>query len=160
MPLPCFPACFPARFAARFPAGSVARLAWLAIVGLAPAVAPASAEQFTTAEEVRPMLEFTRADWVSLREYDGEDQLSFAHMLAWRCGMDRISYAVNDAKRARLKMEPCYEGETRPNDFKDPAFLPYVTFEKGTVRTVTVWIAYDDGSSDKEDYARKAILSR
>ena len=121
---------------------------------------PASAQQFTTAEEVKPMLDFTRADWVSLREYNGDDQLLFTHILAWRCGIDRISYAVNDEKRQRLKVEPCYEGETRPNDFKDMSILPYVTFPAGSVKAVTVWLNYDDGSTDKEDYKRKAILSR
>ncbi len=121
---------------------------------------PASAGQFTTAEEVKPMLDFTRADWVSLREYNGDDQLVFTHILAWRCGIDRISYAINDQKRKRLTVEPCYEGETRPNDFKAKDILPYVTFPSGTVDTVTVWINYDDGSTDKEDYKRKAILSR
>ncbi len=128
-----------------------------AALSLAPAV---RAEQFTTAEEVRPMLEFTRADWVALREYNGDDQLLFTHVLAWRCGLDRIGYAINDGKRQRLDMEPCYEGETRPNAFKDDAFLPFVTFPAGKVKTVTVWLNYDDGGTDKEGYKRKAILSR
>ena len=138
----------------------VARIVGLALAALAPLALPAGAQQFTTAEEVKPMLDFTRADWVSLREYNGNDQLLFTHILAWRCGIDRISYAVNGAKRERLKVEPCYEGETRPNDFKDNDILPYVTFPQGAVETVTVWLTYDDGSTDKEDYKRKAILSR
>ena len=129
----------------------------LAVVAFA---LPGRAQQFTTAEEVKPILEFTRADWVSLREYNGDDQLLFTHVLAWRCGLDRISYAVNGGKRERLVIEPCYEGETRPNDFKDKDILPYVTFTEGSVETVTVWLNYDDGSADKEDYKRKAILSR
>lgn len=141
-------------------ARQMSRVAGLALVALAPLALPVSAQQFTTAEEVRPMLDFTRADWVALREYDGNDQLLFTHILAWRCGIDRISYAVNTGKRERLKVEPCYEGETRPNDFKDKTFLPYVTFPKGSVETVTVWLNYDDGSTDKQDYERKAILSR
>lgn len=132
----------------------------LAFAAMVPFALPASAQQFTTAEEVKPMLDFTRADWVSLREYNGDDQLLFTHILAWRCGIDRISFAVNGGKRERLKMEACYEGETRPNDFKDGSILPYVTFPKGAVDTVTVWLDYDDGSTDKEDYKRKAILSR
>lgn len=132
----------------------------LALAALAGAASPAVAQQFTTAEEVRPMLDFTRDDWVSLREFDGDDQLIFTHILAWRCGIDRISYAVNDGARERLAVEPCYEGETRPNAFKDTDILPYVAFPAGRVETVTVWLNYDDGSTDKEDYGRKAILSR
>ncbi|MCB1331570.1 MAG: hypothetical protein KDK28_19855 [Maritimibacter sp.] len=137
----------------------VARLAASAAVLVAVAW-PGQAEQFTTAEEVKPMLDFTRADWVSLREFNGDDQLLFTHILAWRCGIDRISYAVNGGDRERLAVEPCYEGETRPNDFKDNSILPYVTFPAGSVTAVTVWLNYDDGSTDKEDYKRKAILSR
>ena len=138
----------------------VRRTAAIAFAVAAVLAAPATAQQFTTAEEVKPMLDFTRADWVSLREFNGNDQLLFTHILAWRCGIDRISYAVNDGKRQRLKVEPCYEGETRPNDFKDNNILPYVTFPVGTVDRVTVWLNYDDGSTDKEGYDRKSILSR
>jgi len=137
------------------------RLASLALgVAVAALGLPAAAQQFTTAAEVKPMLDITRANWVSLREYDGKDQLLFTQILAWRCGLDRISYAVNGDKKTRLKVEPCYEGETRPNAIKATDILPYVTFPAGSVKKVTVWLDYDDGSKDKADYARKKILSR
>jgi len=135
-----------------------AALAMLAVFAALPT--PAAAQQFTTAQEVKPMLDFTRSDWVAVREYNGNDQLLFTQILAWRCGLDRISYAINDQKRKRLKIEPCYEGETRPNAIKAKDILPYVMFPVGTVETVTVWLNYDDGSTDKEDYRRTAILSR
>lgn len=139
---------------------SALRPAALALLACVGPVLPAAAQQFTTAEEVRPMLDFTRDDWVSLREFDGDDHLIFTHILAWRCGIDRIGYAVNGAERERLAVEPCYEGETRPNAFKDKDILPYVAFASGSVETVTVWLTYDDGTTDKEEYGRKAILSR
>ena len=75
---------------------------------------PLAAQQFTTAAEVKPMLDITRAKWVSLREFDGNDQLHFDQLLKWRCGIDQISYAVNNGKKTRLKVEACHEGETRP----------------------------------------------
>ena len=31
---------------------------------------------------------------------------------------------------------------------------------EGGVKSVTVWLEYDDGSADKQDYKRKKILSR
>ena len=138
----------------------VTRTAGLALAAFTALVAPATAQQFTTAKEVKPMLDITRADWVALREFNGDDQLLFTHILAWRCGIDRISYAINGNKRQRLTVEPCYEGETRPNAIKATDILPYVTFPAGTVDSVTVWLNYDDGSTDKEDYERGAILSR
>ncbi|PIE08799.1 MAG: hypothetical protein CSA74_00655 [Rhodobacterales bacterium] len=139
---------------------SVAKAAFVLplLLVLAGAAGPAAAQQFTTAAEVKPMLELTRGDWVSLRERGGEDQLLFSHILAWRCGIEAISYKVNDQKRARFRAEPCYEGETRPNDIKGNGFRPYVTFPLGSVKKVRVWLDYDDGSSDSETYRRAAIL--
>ena len=132
----------------------------LALLALLALDAPAPAQQFTTAAEVKPKLDLTRANWVSLREYDGQDQLLFTQILAWRCGLDRISYAVNGGDRQRLKVEACHEGETRPNDIRANDILPYVTFPLGSVDTVTVWLTYDDGGTDSSDYVRAAILSR
>ncbi len=142
----------------RAPKPFIAHVA-LAVLTLGGAV-PAMAEQFTTAEEVKPMLDITRDHWVSLRERGAEDQLLFTQVIAWRCGLDAIAYKVNDRERRVLEVEPCYEGETRPNGIKGDGFLPYVTFPLGMVEEVRVWLDYDDGSSDSETYRRDAILSR
>lgn len=137
------------------------RLASHVLAAACTAVAwPAAAQQFTTAAEVRPMLDITRDSWVSLREWNGEDQLLFTQIVAWRCGLDRIRYAVNGGGKKKLPLEPCYEGEIRPNAVKARDVLPYVTLPGGSVETVAVWLDYDDGSSDRESYARAAILSR
>lgn len=150
----------PARFPVKPDVIRRAGVVLAAVAALGATGLPASAQQFTTAAEVKPMLDFTRDDWVALREYNGNDQLLFTQILAWRCGIDRISFAVNGDKRERLTVEPCYESETQPNAIKATGILPYVTFPGGTVEAVTVWLNYDDGSTDKEDYTRAAILSR
>lgn len=124
------------------------------------AATPAMAQHFTTAAEVRPMLDITRDSWVSLREWNGEDQLLFTQIVAWRCGLDRVRYAVNDGDKHKLALEPCYDSEIQPNAIKAKDVLPYVLLPGGSVETVTVWLDYDDGSADTADYARAAILSR
>lgn len=138
----------------------LATLCALSATGLCLTGGEVAAQQFTTAEEVRPMLDITRDDWITVREFDGKDQLLFTQILAWRCGLDGVSYAVNGGDRAKLEMEPCYEGETQPNAIRDDAFLPYVFLDLGAVQSVEVWLTYDDGDNDSESFTRDAVLSR
>ncbi len=127
--------------------------------GVALALAgPAHAQQFTTAAEVRPMLDHTRARWIAVREYDGQDLLYFTNLLAWRCGLDAIYYSVNGGEELSWNSEQCYENEASPNALKDATKLPYLGFPLGTVETVSVRIVYDDGETDSQDYQRADIL--
>lgn len=123
------------------------------------AAPPLWAENFTTAAEVRPILEATRANWVALREYDGNDLLYFTHLESWRCGLSQIRYSVNSGAAGTIyEMEPCHEDEAQPNALKLEGHLPFVTLPLQAVNAVTVVITYDDGSEDRMDYQRKAIL--
>lgn len=129
----------------------LAGLALAATLGL-----PASAQQFTTAAEVRPMLEATKARWIAVREFDGKDLLYFTNLLAWRCGLDAIFYSVNGGAETRWT-EACYENETDPNALKE---MPYVSFPLGSVESVTVRLQYDDGGTDSASYQRGQILTQ
>lgn len=122
--------------------------------------APAAAQQFTTAAEVRPMLDATRARWIAVREYEGKDLLYFTNLLAWRCGLDAIFYSVNGSGETRWNGEPCYDGEAVPNAQKAADKLPYVSFPLGSVESVTVRLQYDDGSADSASYSRSQIMTQ
>ncbi|GKY89066.1 hypothetical protein [Sinisalibacter aestuarii] len=121
---------------------------------------PGMAQQFTTAAEVRPMLDATKAGWVAVREYDGKDLLYFTNLLVWRCGLDAIHYSVNGGAERLWDGERCYEGDAVPNAQKDSSKLPFVSFPLGSVETVAVRITYDDGGSDTASYARRDILTQ
>ncbi len=121
---------------------------------------PAAAQQYTTAAEVRPILDATKSKWVSVREYDGKDLLYFTHLMAWRCGIDKIFFAVNGGAETRWKGEACYDGEVQPNAIKATDVLPFVTFPLGSVNSVTIRLEYDDGSSDSASYERGKILTQ
>ncbi|SLN20598.1 hypothetical protein [Pseudooctadecabacter jejudonensis] len=115
--------------------------------------------RFTTATEVRPILDVTRANWVGVRDYNGQDYVYFTHLLAWRCGLWDIRYGFNGAPADNvLAMEPCYAETTTPNAITDVAnFLPYVIRPAGSVTSVTVEIVYDDGTAAEATFDRAAI---
>ena len=128
------------------------------LMALAVVATPAMAQHLTTAAEVKPILSHTKNRWVSVREYDGRDLLYFTNLLAFRCGIDRISYAVNGGGETVLDAEPCYTDEAVPNAQKAEGYLPFLSFPMGSVSAVSVTVTYDDGSTDNASYQRGAIL--
>ncbi len=122
-------------------------------------VLPAQAEQFTTAAEVRPILEATRSNWVAVREYDGQDLLYFTHLMAWRCGLEAIYYQVNGGEEQIWLGEECHEDDTQPNAILSQNLLPFVAFPLKSIETVAVRLVYDDGEESIAAYTRQAIMT-
>lgn len=118
----------------------------------------ASGQMFTTAAEVKPILTATKPNWVAVREYDGQDLLYFTNLLAWRCGVAAISYAVNGAADQSLTMEPCHEGTAQRNALLMDSVLPYVALPLGSLETLSVTVTFDDATTEVADYSRPAIL--
>ena len=130
----------------------------LAFVLAALIAAPASAQQFTTAAEIRPILEATRASWVALRPWDGKELLYFTHLESWRCGMAQVRFSVNAADAVRVwDMPPCLTGTASPNAIPADR-LPFTDLPTGLLQTVTVVVVLADGAELRQDYARAAIL--
>lgn len=118
--------------------------------------APVLAQNFTTAAEVRPILEVTRGNWLAIGTHMGSDMLYFTHLLAWRCGLDEIRYGINGAEAETLyEMEPCHSGTAQPNAIQG---LPYVALPLDTIESVRVTITYDDGKSATAEFTRAEIL--
>jgi hypothetical protein len=110
-----------------------------------------------TATEIRPILSITKPSWVAVREWDGNDLLYFTNLLAWRCGVHEIRYAINDGADTVLEIDPCYLDEGSPNALKAEEVLPYVVLPLGSVDTVRVDVLYDDLSTDSAAYSRQSI---
>jgi len=128
---------------------------WLAVP------APALAQGFTTAAEVKPILSATKSSWIAIREYDGNDLVYFTQLEAWRCGVAEVRFSVNSTAAAKQwEMEPCYESEAQPNAIKMPdGRVPYIVLPLGMVTSVSVVVIFDDGSEDRADYQRKSVLT-
>jgi len=129
----------------------------LALLAL-PLPAPLSAQAFTTAAEVAPILEMTRANWVAVREFDGQDLVYFTHLLSWRCGIATITYSVNGGPEAVFPAEPCYRDEAQPNALKMTEVLPYAVAPLGSIQTVKVRLDMGDGTSMTATYDRAGVL--
>ena len=122
---------------------------------------PVLAQNFTSAAEVKPILSVTKPQWIAVREYDGKDLVYFTNLLAWRCGVEAVTYGFNGAAPdTPLVLEPCYDAEAQPNALKmDQGVLPYIEAAMGSVQSVTVLVTYDDGSTDTGDYLRAAVMT-
>ncbi|MEZ5912272.1 MAG: hypothetical protein R3D84_08660 [Paracoccaceae bacterium] len=128
-------------------------------LGLAGLAAPALAQQFTTAAEVRPILQATRANWVAVREYEGQDLVYFTHLLSWRCGLMGIKFGLNGAEATQFfPAEPCHDGTAQPNALSSEAHFPYFTMPLGSVQSLSVTIIYDDGVEESASFERAQVL--
>lgn len=114
--------------------------------------------KFTTAGEIKMILDATQGNWVAVREFDGQDLVYFTHLLSWRCGLWDINYGLNgDPAETVLEIEPCYEDTATPNALKVEDILPYIAQPLGSVDSVSIQIDYDDGTSGTAEFDRAAI---
>lgn len=114
--------------------------------------------KFTTATEIRPILQATRANWIAVREFDGQDLVYFTHLMAWRCGLVQIRYQINDGDEEVYPMPPCHEAEAQPNAIKPEDGLPYIRFALNSVQKVRVKVIYDDLGEDTVVVDRLGVL--
>ncbi len=117
---------------------------------------------FTTAEDVKPILELTQRNWIAVRSDATQDYLYFTHLLSWRCGLTSVSFGVNGAAPSQpVQMEPCYTGTSAPNALMvSDGYAPYVAFDANSLETVTVAVVYDDGTSNLLSFNRQDVLLR
>ncbi|MDO9524280.1 MAG: hypothetical protein Q7J57_01855 [Gemmobacter sp.] len=121
---------------------------------------PASAQNFTTAAEVKPILEATRSAWIALRPWEGQELLYFTHLESWRCGVAEVRFSVNSSATTRVwPMDPCYEGTAQPNAIGADR-KPYTELPADLAETVSVLVVLKDGTELRQDYTRAQILMR
>ena len=126
----------------------------IVILSLLLSSLPAAA-QFTTAEAVRPILDATKANWVAVRRFNGQDLLYFTHLESWRCGLEAVLFGVNGAPPVALyDLAPC--DPSNPNAIPE-GHLPYLAYEENSIQSVTVQVVYDDGVVSEVSYPRAAV---
>lgn len=114
--------------------------------------------KFTTATEVRPILEATKGNWVALRDYNGQDWLYVTHIWSWRCGLHQMRYSINGGPMQVWPLPPCHEGTAAPNAIIESDGLPATTFASGAVQSIEVELLLDDLSTATAQYIRADVL--
>ena len=110
--------------------------------------------QFTTAVEVKPILGMTKGNWISVREFDGQDLLYVTHLWAWRCGLLEMKLGINGAAPEVWPLPECHLDQGAPNGITDADGLPYRSFELGSVNQIEVQITYDDLTKEQVTFNR------
>lgn len=114
--------------------------------------------KFTTAAEVKPILDATKGNWVAVREYDGKDLLYVTHLWGWRCGLHALAISVNDEPMQNWPLPACHMQYTTPSAILEEDGLPYLSLRLGAVQTIEIQIVYDDLSMDRARFERGNVL--
>lgn len=114
--------------------------------------------RFTTAAEIKPILAATRANWVSLREFEGQDLLYVTHLWAWRCGLAQIRIGINGASPEIWPLPACHEDQPSPNMILGSDGLPFRNFALGEVEFVDIVVVYDDLTEESARFERASVL--
>ena len=114
--------------------------------------------RFTTATEVKPILQATRANWIATRDWDGQDLVYVTHLWAWRCGLVQMEVSINGGPMDVWALPECHEDQPAPNAVTDADGLPYRGFPSGSVDRIDVKITYDDLTTDAASFDGQGML--
>lgn len=113
--------------------------------------------RFTTATEIRPILNATRNNWILVREFDGQDLVYVTHLWSWRCGLAELRIGINGAMPQPWPLPPCHLDQQAPNAILESDGLPYLAFPLGFVQTVEIGLTLDDLSTDGSRFNRQGM---
>ena len=132
---------------------------------LAPPKAPALVAEpqtptgrFTTATEVKPILNATKSSWILVREYDGKDLMYVTHLWSWRCGLLEIRVGINGNEPEVWPMPECRLDQPSPAAILESDGLPFREFPLGSVALIEIALTYDDLSTDSAKFNRQGML--
>ena len=114
--------------------------------------------RFLTAQETKPILNATKANWVAVREFDGQDLIYVTHLWSWRCGLAALAIGVNGLPLQNWTLPACHADTASPNAILEGDGDPYFPMPLGSVHTVEIQIVYDDLSLDRAQLNRQGVL--
>ncbi len=114
--------------------------------------------KFTTATEIKPIMEMTRPNWLALSAQPGNDFLYVTQIWSWRCGLLQMKVSVNGAAMEVWPLPPCHEETNAPNAILESDGLPFRMFGAGEIEQIEVELLYDDLTTTSATYTRQDIL--
>ncbi len=113
--------------------------------------------KFTTALEVKPILNATRGNWITVREFGGQDLIYVTHLWAWRCGLLELKVGLNGNPPEPWPLPECHLDQPAPGAILESDGLPYRGFNPGSIALIEVQITYDDLSTDRAKFNRQGV---
>jgi len=121
----------------------IRRLLAASIFSLATAAGGSASAQGMSPEQIKPIVEMTKANWVAFRDWQGNQLIYFTHLEAWKCGIDYVFYGLDDGPLDELwTLEEC--NPKNPNAVTKEK--PYLTFPANSVKQIRVQLIYPDGT--------------
>ncbi len=114
--------------------------------------------KFTTALEVKPILNATRGNWITVREHDGQDLVYVTHLWAWRCGLLEMRVGINGNPPEPWPMPDCHLEQPAPCAILETDGVPYRGYALGSVALIEVQLTYDDLTTAVAKYNREGRL--
>lgn len=114
--------------------------------------------RFLTALEVKPILNATKSNWISVREYGGQDLLYVTHLWSWRCGLLEMRIGLNGAPAEIWPLPECHLDQPSAAAILDTDGLPYGQFPLRSVQLIEVQLTYDDLSTDTVRFNRAGVV--
>jgi hypothetical protein len=97
-------------------------------------------------EQIKPVLNLTKDNWISFRDYNGKQLIYFTHLETYTCGIQQVSYSINsDALDQTWELQPCDPN----NPLEITKEIIYLTLPLGTAKSIAVRLTFTDGSESE-----------
>ena len=112
---------------------------------LALALIPAAAlAQSQLLGQEKKILEMTKNNWVSFRDYNGRQLIYFTHLEVYRCGISKVRFSLNTDRLDReWRLAEC--DPSNPHALPE-GYLPYLSLPLGTARSIVLQLTFIDGT--------------
>ncbi len=94
----------------------------------------------------KKILGMIKANWVSFRDYNGQQLIYFTMLESYRCGIAEVRFSINsDALDKVWRLQPC--DTKKPNAITTSR--PYIALPPGTAKSIAVQLTFTDGTKSE-----------
>jgi len=126
----------------------VKKLVFPIAVALAAVLMQGKADAMEPAQ-IKQILNMTRSNWISFRNFNGRQLIYFTHLETYTCGIKEVHYSINsNALDKTWTLQPC--NPQKPGVVEKERI--WLSFPLNSVKSAAVQLTFADGS--KSEMAR------
>ena len=96
--------------------------------------------------QIKQILNITKKNWISFRDFNGRQLIYFTHLEAYTCGIKEVRYSINsEALDKRWTLQPCNPQKQGVVE-KERIWL---SFPLNSVKYAVVQLVFADGSESE-----------